>query len=289
MPLAPTTKLLKSFSGRIVLSLEILCALPIFVNVLLNFYNFDVVEFDVLIGQPIERLIQEGQTGKLNIKLGKNFEISMPITHSLNTKIEPLPESDPIDDVKVASLDDPDEPNIEDDAQPFIDEEENDPVPDPLDKLLESPKPSIELKPLPSSLRYAFLNNDQDSPVIISNRLSQEKYLHLITVLEKHCSAFGYSLQVLKGISPVLCTHCIPTDLDCTPSREPQRRFNNAMREIVKKEVLKLLHVGIIYPVPHSEWVSPVQLLPKKGGMTIVKNEKNELIPQRTITGYICV
>jgi hypothetical protein len=43
--------------------------------------------------QPIERLIQEGQTGKLNIKLGKNFELSMPITYSLNTKIEPLPES----------------------------------------------------------------------------------------------------------------------------------------------------------------------------------------------------
>jgi hypothetical protein len=55
------------------------------------------------------------------------------------------------------------------------------------------------------------------------------------------------------------------------------------MREIVKKDVLKLLHARIIYPVPHSEWVSPVQVVPKKEGMTVVKNEKNELIPQRTI------
>jgi hypothetical protein len=157
-----------------------------------------VVEFDVLIGQPIERLIQEGQMRKLNIKLRKNFELSMPITHSLNTKIEPLPESDPIEEVKIASLDDPIEPNIEDDAQPFIDKEEDDHVPDPLDELLESPKPSIELKPQPSGLRYAFFNNDQDSPVIISNRLSQEESLRLITVLEKHRSAFGYSLQDLK-------------------------------------------------------------------------------------------
>ena len=52
------------------------------------------------------------------------------------------------------------------------------------------------------------------------------------------------------------------------------------MREVVKKEVLKLLDAGIIYPIPHSEWVSPVQVLPKKGGMTVVKNSKNELIPQ---------
>ena len=62
------------------------------------------------------------------------------------------------------------------------------------------------------------------------------------------------------------------------------------MREVVKKEVLKLLHVGIIYPMLHSEWVSPIQVVPKKGGMTVVKNEKNELIPQRTITGWrMCI
>ena len=62
------------------------------------------------------------------------------------------------------------------------------------------------------------------------------------------------------------------------------------MREVVKKEVLKLLHAGIIYPVPHSEWVSPVQVVPKKGGMTVVKNDKNELIPQRTVTGWrMCI
>ena len=62
------------------------------------------------------------------------------------------------------------------------------------------------------------------------------------------------------------------------------------MRGIVKKDVLKLLHARIIYPMPHSEWVSPVQVVPKKGGMTVVKNEKNELIPQRTITRWrMCI
>jgi hypothetical protein len=62
------------------------------------------------------------------------------------------------------------------------------------------------------------------------------------------------------------------------------------MREVVKEEVLKFLHTGIIYLVPHSEWVSPVQVVPKKGGMTVVKNERNELIPQRTVTSWrMCI
>jgi hypothetical protein len=114
--------------------------------------------------------------------------------------------------------------------------------------------------------------------------------LCLITILEKHHSTFGYSLQDLKGISLILCTHRIPTDPDYTPSREPQHRLNNTIREVVKKEVLKLLHVGIIYPVPHSEWVSLVQVISKKEGMNVVKNEKNELIFQRTVAGcHMCI
>jgi hypothetical protein len=71
--------------------------------------------------------------------------------------------------------------------------------------------------------------------------------------------------------------HRIPIDLDSIPSREPQRRLNNAIRKVVK-EVLKLLHARIIYLVPHSEWAGPVQVVPKKGGLSVVKNKKNELI-----------
>jgi hypothetical protein len=119
IPLVPTTKLLKSLSGHIVTSLEILCALPILVNgtkVHLNLYIFDVMEFDLLIGQPIKRLIHEGKKEKLNIRLGKNFKLSVSITHFLNAKIEPIPELGPVEEVKVASLDDLIEPNLEDDA-----------------------------------------------------------------------------------------------------------------------------------------------------------------------------
>jgi hypothetical protein len=62
------------------------------------------------------------------------------------------------------------------------------------------------------------------------------------------------------------------------------------MREVVKKEVLKLLKAGVIYPISNSEWVSLVQVMPKKGGMMVICNKKNELIPQRTVTGWrMCI
>jgi hypothetical protein len=159
-----------------------------------------------------------------------------------------------MEEVNVASLEALIEPNLEEDAQFFIEEKEDHFVlPKPLDPFEEIPKPPIELKPLPSGLRYAFLNNDPKTPVIISDKLSQEETFRLITVLEKHRSAFGYSLQDLKGINLALYTHRVPIDLDSIPSREPQRRLNNAMREVVKKEVLNLLHAEIIYPVLHSK------------------------------------
>jgi hypothetical protein len=73
-------------------------------------------------------------------------------------------------------------------------------------------------------------------------------------------------------------------------SPDHQRKLTHAMREVVKKEVIKLLDAGIIYPVPHSEWVSPVHCVPKKGGLTVVKNEKNELITQRIVIGWqMCI
>ncbi|XP_010519129.1 PREDICTED: uncharacterized protein LOC104798657 [Tarenaya hassleriana] len=73
-------------------------------------------------------------------------------------------------------------------------------------------------------------------------------------------------------------------------SIEHQRRLNPTMKEVVKKEVLKLLDAGIIYPISDSAWVSPVQVVPQKGGITVVENERNELIPTRTVTGWrMCI
>ena len=74
---------------------------------------------------------------------------------------------------------------------------------------------------------------------------------------------------------------------DAKPVRDHQRRLNPKMKEVVRKEILKLLEAGIIYPIADSRWVSPVHCAPKKGGITVVPNDKNELIPQRIVTCYI--
>ena len=69
-----------------------------------------------------------------------------------------------------------------------------------------------------------------------------------------------------------------------------QKRLNPIMKEVVRKEVIKWLDVGIIYPISDSLWVSPVECVPKKGGITIVENKRNELIPTRTVTDWrICI
>ena len=62
------------------------------------------------------------------------------------------------------------------------------------------------------------------------------------------------------------------------------------MQEVVKKEIIKWLDVGVIYPTADSSWVCPVQCIPKKGGMTMVPNEKNKLVPMRLVTGWrVCM
>ncbi|MCI94128.1 hypothetical protein A2U01_0115426, partial [Trifolium medium] len=58
------------------------------------------------------------------------------------------------------------------------------------------------------------------------------------------------------------------------------------MSEVVRKEVNKRMAAGMIYPISDSPWVSPVPVVPKKGGITVMKNEKNELIPTRNVTGW---
>ena len=108
----------------------------------------------------------------------------------------------------------------------------------------------------------------------------------MLKTLKKHRAAIGYTLDDLKGISPTLCQRKINLEPDAKPVVDHLRRLNPKMKELVRNEILKILEACIIYPIADSRWVSHVHCIPKKGGITVVPNDKNELIPQRIITGY---
>ncbi|GJT52896.1 reverse transcriptase domain-containing protein [Tanacetum coccineum] len=90
--------------------------------------------------------------------------------------------------------------------------------------------------------------------------------------------------------NPEFCSHKILLEDDYEPSVQHQRRVNPKIHDVIKKEVEKLLDAGLIYPISDSPWVSPVHCVPKKGGITVVKNEENELVPTRLVTGWrVCI
>src|SRR4051794_8962314 len=100
----------------------------------------------------------------------------------------------------------------------------------------------------------------------------------------------GYTLDDLKGISPTICQHAINLEPDAKPVVEHQHHLVPKMKEVLRNEILKLLEAGIIYPIADSRWVSPVHCVPKKGGITVVPNDNDELIRQRVIVGYrMCI
>src|SRR3954463_11397236 len=135
-----------------------------------------------------------------------------------------------------------------------------------------------------------FFFEEGSKPVVISSKLNATEEARLIQILQKNKAAIRWVLADLKGIGPAYCMHKIMLEEDFKPVAQPQRRLNPTMKEVVRKEVIKLLEAGMIYPISDSAWVSPVQVVPKKGGMTVITNEKNELIPTRTVTGWrMCI
>ncbi|GJZ16675.1 reverse transcriptase domain-containing protein [Tanacetum coccineum] len=122
--------------------------------------------------------------------------------------------------------------------------------------------PELELKELHEHLEYAFLQENNQLPMVISSALSTDEKTRLLEVLRNHKGAIACSIADIKGINSSFCTNKILMEDEFKPSVQPQRRC-----------------VG-----------KPCPGYPKEGGMTVVKNEKDELIPQRTITRWrICI
>nr|GEX31472.1 reverse transcriptase domain-containing protein [Tanacetum cinerariifolium] len=146
--------------------------------------------------------------------------------------------------------------------------------------------PVVELKDLPPHLEYAFLEGDDKLLIILSKDLKDEEKTALIKVLKLHKQALAWQLSDIKDINPEFCTPKILMEDDFKPAIQHQRRVNPKIQEVIKKEVLKLIDAGLIYPISDSPWMSPVHYVPKKCGFIVVENEKNELIPTRLVMGW---
>ena len=140
------------------------------------------------------------------------------------------------------------------------------------------------MKELPCHLKYEYLEPEKRKPVIISAALTEAEEQKLLVIFRKYKEAIAWSIEDLKGISPSIFMHKILLEDNAKTSIEHQRRLNPVMKEVFRKEVHKWLKAGFIYAISDSSWVSPVLVVPKKGGFTIIRNEKNELIPTRTVT-----
>jgi hypothetical protein len=185
-------------------------------------------------------------------------EFSSSFTHAVNHAVEDELEEDLLQQVMATTLEEElSQPCLDDVADYFSLAEEEAEFQD-LEQEVMPKTSSVELKQLPLGLQHVFLNGDRDTLVIINDELSNDETRRLLATLEKYRSVIGHSLKDLKGISSSLCSHRIPMEQDHKPVCEHQRRLNNAMREVVKKEVLKLLKAEVIYHVSDSEWVSPV-------------------------------
>lgn len=140
---------------------------------------------------------------------------------------------------------------------------------------------------MPSHLRYVFLGDHNTLLIIVAGDLETYQGEAFKAIVNNFIHAIGWTISNIIGIAPKIYSHKIKLEQDQVPSIERQRQFNHSMQEVVKKEITKWLDEGVINPISNSIWESPVQCVPKKGGITIVQNEKNYLIPIDSFMGWM--
>ncbi|GJS87296.1 reverse transcriptase domain-containing protein [Tanacetum coccineum] len=150
-----------------------------------------------------------------------------------------------------------------------------------------------------SAIKHSYSNDDTcfsiDKelfflPGIISSQVSQKKKTNFYPSLKSTRKLLPWKTTDILGICPSFYKYKIQLLDDKKPVVQKQRRLNPNMQEVVKKEIVKLLDTSIIYPIADSPWVSPIHCIPKKGGITVVTNENDELVPTRTVTVWkVCI
>ena len=127
-----------------------------------------------------------------------------------------------------------------------------------------------------SSTYFIFEIDEFDMSYTMPYEISPRNFLHinygsdadqqkqLVSILKEQTRAFTWEYTDIKGIHPYTCIHHIYTQGEVTSVRQPQRRLNPTLKDIVKEEIQKLLNVRFIYPISASKWVSLLVVVPKK-------------------------
>lgn len=107
---------------------------------------------------------------------------------------------------------------------------------------------------------------EDPKPVWITTDLTADEEKLLITTLKEYRDVFAWSYKDLKGVDPDICQHTNPMREDAKPSRQRRYTYNDNFAKRIREEIDKLLEAEFIYEIEHTEWVSPIVIVPKKNG-----------------------
>ena len=107
---------------------------------------------------------------------------------------------------------------------------------------------------------------EEQKLVCIATDLAPDEEQLLIQTLKDHRDVFAWSYKDLKGVDPDICQHTILMREDAKPSKQRPYTYNEKFANKIKEEINKLLEAKFIYKIEHTEWVSPIMIVPKKNG-----------------------
>ena len=107
---------------------------------------------------------------------------------------------------------------------------------------------------------------EEFKPMYIAANLEPEEESELIKLLKEYKDVFAWSFKDLKGVDLAICQHTISMREDAKPSKQRPYTYNDNFAAKIKEEIDKLREAGFIYEIEHTEWVSPIVVVPKKNG-----------------------
>jgi hypothetical protein len=176
----------------------------------------------ILVGVPLRTLLRGTNNGECMKMVVGHQEFSTSFTHAVNHAAEDELEEDLLQQVMASTLEEELSPPCLDDVADYFSLAEEEVEFQDLEQEVKPETSHVELKELPLGLQYVFLNGNHETPVIISDKLSNDETRRLVVTLEKYQSVISYSLKDLKGISLSLFTPRIPMEQDHKPVREHQ-------------------------------------------------------------------